>query len=127
MRISADQFTLFEDISSFSFGGCYYDFHNDFNCVKILLEQETLYLYFQHIHEKYFIVLQFYNCKIKKLKFEGDITSCLTIDTIYRGRYEKSGILKEFSDDGHAYFYIEFYRGDINIELFSSGILLQRQ
>ena len=50
MKIVADQFVLFEDISSFNFGRCYYDFHNDFNCIKILLEEESLYLYFQHIH-----------------------------------------------------------------------------
>jgi len=127
MKIVADQFVLFEDISSFNFGRCYYDFHNDFNCIKILLEEESLYLYFQHMHEKYVIILQFYNCEIEKLNFEGDFTASLTIDTIYRGRYEKSGLLKEFSDDGKAYFYIEFYEGNVNIELLCSGILLQQQ
>ena len=45
----------------------------------------------------------------------------LTIDNIYRGRFEQEGQLFEFDQDKRAYFYVEFYQ-NFKIELLCDKI-----
>jgi len=53
-------------------------------------------------------------------------TEGFTIDTLYRGRFETKGKLKELSDDRRGYFYLEFYEGQ-KIEFWAEYIVLNTE
>jgi hypothetical protein len=48
----------------------------------------------------------------------------LTLDNLYRGRFEKNGTLIEFDPGGRSYFYLEFYEED-EIEFWSDELSLK--
>ena len=115
-------YDLFYNLIDLSYNGNYYDLHNDFYCVNIKFENDTLALKFEHSEDKSIVELCFKGSKIVNFDF-NQIMDKLTIDNIYRGRFEKNNELFEFSDDKKSYFYIEFYE-DIKIELFTEEIFI---
>ncbi|MBE9599495.1 hypothetical protein [Pedobacter sp. MC2016-24] len=113
---------LFKSLLEIDIDDVHFDLHNDYDCYSILFSKD---------HE---LTLSLKSSdKEVKLTFKGvtvnymflnltdvnkDIT---TIDSIYRGRYEDSNVLREVTDDSRNYYYIEFYSG-YTIELFARTV-----
>lgn len=60
--------------------------------------------------------------------FEFDFTETmktLTIDNLYRGKFEIDGALTEF-ENNRGYFYLEFYEGQ-KIEFWSESLSIEKQ
>ncbi|WDF68407.1 hypothetical protein PQ465_19195 [Sphingobacterium oryzagri] len=103
----------------------YIDLHNDYNCYSISYAHvsKELYLRFEFCEGKERKVdLVFKEVEINKMSFNlGDLEDVKTIDNLYRGKYEIEGKLKEFTDDGKSYYYIEFC-ADLSFELFAKKL-----
>lgn len=113
---------LFKSLLEIDIDDVHFDLHNDYDCYSILFSKD---------HE---LTLSLKSSdKEVKLTFKGvtvnymflnltdvnkDIT---TIDSIYRGRYEDSNVLREVTDDSRNYYYIEFYSG-YTIEFFARTV-----
>src|ERR1043165_1202683 len=120
--IDSKEIELFKNIVEYDLEGVYYDLHNDFKCLKIEQRKDELILLFKNINEDYFVSVLFQSVTINKNEFRNMPITCeLTIDTLYRGRYENNGDLVELSDDNRAYFYMEFYEGQ-KMEFWCKGI-----
>ena len=104
---------LFENLIQYKFSNIYYDFHNDYYCQKLFYSDNELFIYLNHIKENKNVIFNFINVTIANFSFYPPIkeTEGFTIDTLYRGRFETKGKLKELSDDRRGYFYLEFYEG----------------
>jgi|SRR5690554_3664232 len=102
----------------------YIDLHNDYHCHKIdyISESQQLRILFKAFNNTpYQVELVFNEVSFSKISFSfEDINDMATIDNLYRGRFESEG-LKELSEDGRSYYYIEFYTG-FSFELFASQI-----
>lgn len=60
--------------------------------------------------------------------FEFDFTETmktLTIDNLFRGKFEIDGALTEF-ENNRGYFYLEFYEGQ-KIEFWSESLSIEKQ
>lgn len=124
MKLIAKEIELFENLSQFHLGYAYYDFHNDFDCIKIALESNCLLFIFKKSIEEIFISFKFENVDLVRFEFENfHEFESLTIDNIYRARFEKDGQLIEFNNDSKSYFYVEFVE-DIRIELWCESIIV---
>ncbi|MTI23640.1 hypothetical protein [Fulvivirga kasyanovii] len=117
---------LFKDLSQNDYDNQHYDFHNDFDCTRILFEDETLILFFKKINEDLMLKLCFNKVDIvKTLFFNAEDVAVLTIDTLYRGRAVVNGELLDLSKDGKGYFYLEFYEGQM-MEFWADSIILSK-
>ena len=126
MEIDHKKIELFKNLSQFDFDNVYYDFHNDFDCVKITFENNFLILFFKKIVEGYIISFKFENVLLEKFYFFNfPELKNLTIDNLYRGRFEKNDELIEFDKNGKSYFYVEFYEGP-KIELWCENIMVEK-
>ena len=122
MIINSKEIELFKNLSQFDLGGVYFDFHNDFVCTKISLMDNSLLFLFKEIIEGYIISFRFDNITLVGFEFDNfPEFKNLTIDNIYRGRFEKNGKLLEFNSDEKSYFYLEFVEG-VNLELWCENI-----
>lgn len=105
--------------------GQYIDLHNDYDCYSISYADisKELCLRFEFCEdEERKVDLVFKEVEISKMSFNlGDLEDVKTIDNLYRGRYEVEGVLREFTDDGKSYYYIEFCSG-LSFELFAKKI-----
>jgi hypothetical protein len=125
MKIQAKNIELFTDFSQYSFDGDFYDFHNDFDCEKVLLQDSSLFFIFKSVEQKFIITLVFNNCIIKKVEMDNLLQpESATIDILYRGRFEQNQELLEFSSDLKSYFYVEF-SGNLKIEFLSDSFELK--
>jgi hypothetical protein len=117
---------LFENLSQGEYEGKYFDFHNDFDCVKILLlPSRFLILLFKNILNGEFVRMKFAHVSIRKMEFFNfNKVENLTIDNLYRGRVEIDGDLLEFKDGDIGYFYLEFDEGQ-KLEFWSSGFIVE--
>jgi hypothetical protein len=117
---------LFENLSQGEYEGKYFDFHNDFDCVKILLlPSGFLILLFKNILNGEFVKMKFTHVSIRKMEFFNfNKVENLTIDNLYRGRVEIDGDLLEFKDGDIGYFYLEFDEGQ-KLEFWSSGFIVE--
>lgn len=125
MKISAKDIELFKNLSEFDSGEKYYDFHNDYKCIRISQEDEELTFLFKKTDEA--VVVSFKFQEVKVTKFVFDYTTkleSLTIDNCYRGRFELGKDLLEFSSEGKSYFYVEFYEGH-KLEFFSEYVIIE--
>ena len=124
MKTNAQNIELFKNLSEYDLGGEYFDFHNEFNCIKITFENNLLTLFFEKIEDRLLILMKFDNVVLEKVEFDHfSEMQNLTIDTLYRGRFEKEGKLFEFSNTGKSYFYLEFYKGG-KMEFWCDDILV---
>ena len=123
--IQVKTISLFENLSQYDFDGQYYDFHNDFCCVRILLNgDDTLGIVFESVVDNSLVMLRFQDVILESFEyFNSQGVENLTIDNLYRGRVEINGKLKEFSDDGKGYFYLEFDEGQ-KMEFWSKGLIV---
>lgn len=118
---------LFKNLVETTMEDIYIDLHNDYNCSGINYKgaDKNLVLLFEKIdRSKPFISIRFENTvfDIVNLNFKSILKS-LTLDNFYRGRFEIDNSLKEYSDEGQGYFYLEFYE-DCSIQLFSNSVKL---
>jgi hypothetical protein len=126
MKIDSKNIELLLNLSQFEVGNVYYDFHNDFDCNRISLENNFLILLFKKIVEGYIISFRFENVEIVNLEFINfSEFKNLTIDNIYRGRFEENGQLIEFNNMEKSYFYLEFDQGS-KMELWGNGIVIEK-
>lgn len=120
--IKANKIKLFENIAQFDIEGIYYDFHNDYSCTRVSLSEDSLELMFLKSLSDEKISLRFLEVEIFMLDLMFcEINKGLTIDSIYRGRFEVGGFLNEFNEMNKSFIYIEFYEGQA-IELFCERI-----
>lgn len=105
--------------------GSYIDLHNDYDCHSISYADvsKELYLRFELCEDNERKVdLVFKEVEINKMSFNlGDLEDVKTIDSLYRGKYEVEGELREFTDDGKSYYYVEFCSG-VSFELFAKKL-----
>lgn len=117
---------LFENLAEFNNGKTYIDLHNHFDCTQIKLDQHSLTLLFTALDPTSGIgsvKFTFKNIVVSKISdylTNGNLFK-LTVDNIYRGRFEKNGKLFEHSEKGLYYYYVDFYQ-DYSIELFASEL-----
>lgn len=123
--IKSKNIQLFESLTQKEYGGEYFDFHNNFDCLKIFLTStnEFIILFKSLINDEE-IKMRFNNVLIKKiLFFNSNQVENLTIDNIYRGKALNKNKLIEFDND-KGYFYLEFYEGQ-NIEFWASSLTVE--
>ena len=125
--INSNETELFKNLSQLELGNLYYDFHNDFNCLKLLFEDNILILSFKNIVNEYVISFKFDDSILKRFEFFNFKNfKDLTIDCLYRGRFQKDNELLEFDVDGRSYFYMEFCE-DIKIEFWCKNIIIEKE
>jgi hypothetical protein len=108
----ASSIELFKNLTQFEYNNQIVDLHNDYNCQDISFANGVVLLRFISCIDSKPLVLRFEDVALNSFNFfnvKGN--EQLTIDTLYRGRYEVNGELIETSDDNRAYFYLEFYTG----------------
>ena len=121
-KINSKNIKLFKDLSQIEMNNITYDLHNNFYCTQITYNNAELTLYFKEIETNVILYIKFYNVKIKKINFVIDKIKCLTIDSLYRGRFEHNNKLLEFNSEDKSFFYIDFYEG-FSIELWSDILM----
>ena len=118
---------FFENLSQYNWDGDFYDLHNNYECKKIFFSDEILLITFENIWKEKSVSLKFTGVRISAIDFYNSKgTENLTIDNIYRGRFEENGILKEISEEEQAYFYLEFYEGQ-KIEFWAKEISIHHE
>ena len=107
--------------------GRYVDLHNDYDCYQINYLSKTgeLQLLFKALDATIEQVeLVFEGAVINSMSFSfEDVSEMATIDSLYRGKYQDLSGLRELSEEGKSYYYVEFYRGAA-FELFASKVIL---
>ncbi len=123
--IKSKEIQLFQNLSQYEYDGKYYDFHNDYDCLRVLFENaEDLTLIFRHTSDDRRISIRFREVELYKIEFfNTPKVSNLIIDNLYRGRFEFQGHLEELTPLNKGYFYLEFDEGQ-KIEFWSSGLLV---
>ena len=117
---------LFKNLVEIQNNGIYIDLHNDYYCSQLIYEpgkSNDLLLEFSLIgKENPFkkIEIVFSDIKIKKMSLQllNNFHNNLTIDNIYRGRFQVGDELYERSKNGRSYYYMDFVEG-CAIELFA--------
>ncbi|MCC8409255.1 hypothetical protein LJ707_09945 [Mucilaginibacter sp. UR6-1] len=128
MEIRLTETELFKSLTEIEDGTTYIDLHNEFDCKEVNISPNEVQLVFTNnldVPKVKRVGLIFKDAKITKVSTSlqnGDFTS-LTIDNIYRGRFENSDGLFERSDNGLYYYYVDFFK-DYNIELFASEFIV---
>jgi len=119
---------ILQNLMNIEFGDDYFDLHNDYKCYQIqhFIEKGELKLSFKASEvnslKKSPVHIIFKEIDMKKISFiSGELDEIMTIDSLYRGRFEENSILREYSTEGKAYYYLEFYDG-YRFELFASNI-----
>jgi hypothetical protein len=126
MKTNSKNIELFQNLSLIEFDNSSFDLHNDFNCLKVKLQNNVLILVFQNIVHKFLVIVSFNNITFTVIEFNfTEIMRDLTIDNLYRGRFEVNETLIEF-DNGRGYFYLEFCEGQ-KFEFWSEGMSIERQ
>lgn len=123
--LRSENIELFENLSQIDYEEKHFDFHNDFDCMKILmLSGGLLVLLFKKLSNEGVVKMKFSNVIIKRMEFFNfNKVENLTIDNLYRGRIKKGDKLIEFENDA-GYFYLEFDEGQ-KFEFWSSGLEIE--
>lgn len=125
--INLTDIELFKDLTCLQQEDRIFDLHNDYNCTSINynLANRTTEIIFESINSKANkLCLLFEEASIAKfICFLNRSEDASTINSLYRGRFETSEGLSEYSASGDRYFYIEFEQGDI-IEMFAQRVTL---
>jgi hypothetical protein len=124
MMIDVKQIELFKNLFQYEFNNKYFDFHNDFDCLRVSVEEETLKILFKGVKFEDHVALVFREFELKKMNFfNSPQVKVLTPDNLYRGKFVANEKLNEFSITNQGYFYLEFYEGQ-KLEFMSTGISL---
>ncbi len=124
--IQVKDIELFKDLSQNEYEGKWFDFHNDYDCVRIILKiGGLLVLLFKRIKDNKLVSIKFKDVIIEQIEFFNFYkVEHLTIDNLYRGKVEKNGNLLEYNKDKRGYFYLEFDEGQ-KLEFWSSGMYIR--
>lgn len=112
--LTAEEIEFFKNLSEWDFDqGNYWDLHNDFDCVGVELAAGVLNLRFRALAEKTpSLNLEFDDAEITVANLSTDKSfSALTLDNLYRGRFQVDDRLIDVDNRGRGYFYLEFYEG----------------
>lgn len=122
----ANTIELFKDLTEFEFNSEYYDFHNEYSCLNINFNDNVLMILFEKDTKDFLITLKFEEVIVNKIVFFDslDVHNFRTIDSLYRGRFEINGKLRD-ELDGKAYFYFELYGGQ-KMEFWCKKISLEK-
>lgn len=125
MSVDSKKIELFKNLSEFDIDDLYFDFHNDFDCINIKFDSCFLIFIFQNIADNSLVSIQFENAILTYCEFNFQETvNVLTIDNLYRGKFENKGELIEFQNNC-GYFYLEFYEGQ-KMEFWSEGVTVKK-
>jgi hypothetical protein len=123
--VIATSLEFIKDLSQYHYNDKFYDFHNDYDCEKIIYQNNILLILLKNIHNGTLLSLNFIDTKIVFVDFfNKKEVSHLTIDSLYRGRAEFNGNIIEVSEDESGYFYLEFYEGQ-KLEFWAKGIIVE--
>lgn len=124
---AATSIEFFKNLAQYDYDNGFYDFHNDYNCEKLSFSDGILLILFKSLADGILLSLKFTEVKIITLDFFNvkDIEN-LTLDNLYRGRYELNGVLIELSEDGKGYFYLEFYEGQ-KLEFWAKSVDVEQE
>lgn len=126
MKTNSIKIELFQNISQFYFDNEFYDFHNDFECINVKLNKNDLILLFKKSLSDFMVSIHFQETTLTSLEFEFvEEFKSLTLDNLYRGKFEIDGKLIEF-ENNKGYFYLEFYEG-ITFEFWCESILVKKE
>ena len=118
---------LFKDLTEMDINGYCVDLHNDYDCLKLRLSDDELLMSFKSIRDnsKYpLVILQFKAVEIKKLHVDfGVEAQHKTIDRLHRCRFLQNEVLIEYSNEGKAFYALEFCEG-YAIEFFTEELVL---
>jgi len=110
--ITATSIELFKNLIQYDYDGLYYDFHNDYICEKLSCSNGILRILLKSLVNGNFLSLKFLEVKVTDfIFFNVERTDSLTLDNLYRGRFEFNGELIEVYREDFGYFYLEFYEG----------------
>jgi hypothetical protein len=123
---------LFEEFIIIESNGRYYDLHGVFVCRSIIygFSERKLTLLFENPEAtagSSKVSLVFLDCRVSNFLIplpSGQYFATLNI--IYRGRYEENGGLKDYSDAGERYFYIDFEEGT-KFEVFAKQVVFNEE
>lgn len=123
--IVATSVEFFKNLAQCDYDNIYYDFHNNYNCEKLSYSNGIFLILFKSLIGGNLLSLKFTDVEMIALDFVNvrDIGD-LTVDNLYRGRYELNGSLIDASENGKACFYLQFYEGH-KFEFWASGIGLE--
>lgn len=123
--INAKNIYFFKDLTQLKYQENYYDLHNDYDCTIIDFNGDNLSFKLKKIKDKTIVILKFSNASITKINFFNEIgVDRLTINILYRGRFEKNGELLDISENNQSYFYMEFEEGQ-TIEFWAENIIIE--
>ncbi|HLV39849.1 hypothetical protein [Xanthomarina sp.] len=125
--ITATSIEFFKNLAQYDYDNRYYDFHNNYNCEKLSYSNGILLILFKSLVGEILLSLKFTDVKIITLDFFNvkDVEN-LTLDNLYRGRYELNGDLIELSEEGKGYFYLEFYEGQ-KLEFWAKSVDVEQE
>jgi hypothetical protein len=124
--VSASELKFLENLAQLDYEGEYYDFHNDYDCERIVLNNNhVLTLQFKHTNLNHFVLFRFREVVIVSMDFFNVYTESLTLDNLYRGKVVIDEELVEISSDKKAYFYLEFDEGQ-KMEFWSKEIFIEK-
>lgn len=127
MILISKDIDLFKDLSLLEINGKVFDLHNDYKCIEIDLKDDLFKLRFKDLDNKKFVEFHFFETRIAKYVFKinnrTEPNDLSTVDTLYRGRFERLDQLFEFSENGASYWYLGFV-GDLEIEFFCTKLEL---
>jgi hypothetical protein len=128
-QINLTKSELFENLIELTKESIYIDLHNDYDCKHVLYDEvlKTICISFDSINSSNSynkVDIRFEGIEVNKisLQLQSGLQKDITLDTFYRGRYEVDGDVKEFSQEGKPYFYIDFDE-EYSIELFTSSVV----
>ncbi|MBN9485045.1 MAG: hypothetical protein BGO70_05010 [Bacteroidetes bacterium 43-93] len=109
---------LFESLLEVRLGNTTFDLHNEFTCVQWVMDGTQYVLSFTD-HQHNTLRISFGEAAIIVNTLPA-ITTPLTIDLFYRGRFVADDALRD-TKDNKGYLYLDFYEG-YKLELFSKTI-----
>ena len=121
MKVNTLDLEIFKDLLEFNVEEIYYDLHNDFDCLNLNFENDTLVLTLKGINSS-MLYVKFRNVELTLFNFSEN-SNISTIDSLYRGKFEIDNKLVE-SKDKLGYIYLEFYDG-VKLEFWAESIEIQ--
>lgn len=123
IMMEAANIKLFGDLTQIEIEGNFYDLHNTYNCEALLFKENGLLLKLRGINDAESLQIKFADVSIAYIDFNfGDFTGNLTIDQLYRGRFERDREVYELADK-RCFFYLSFVEG-AEVHFFSDGLSL---
>lgn len=121
--INVSSIEFLKSLAQYDYDGHYYDFHNDYSCEKLSFLDGALVILFKKNVDGSESSLNFFDAQISAFEFYYG-KEPLVVDSLYRGRVELDGELRDLSDDGKGYFYMEFCEGQ-RLEFWAKGVSVE--